>query len=424
MNTGFALKTRRQVTGRVTLPGSKSMTHRALVAAGLAGGGSTLRGALLCEDTELTMGGLRRLGVGVEPAGDLVRVTGAGAAIAAGGTGGVLDLGNSGTSYRFMLPLAALGRGAYRLQGTPRMHGRPVGALVEALRALGAEVDYLEAEGFPPVEVKARGLAGGRVRIAGDTSSQFVSALLLAGPFCKRDLEVEVTGSLVSGPYVDMTLDVMGRFGITVERRGYAFFRVQAGQTYVPRDLLVEGDVSSASYFWAAAAVTGGEIATENIDAGKTRQGDIGLLDILDAMGCDVSRGPGGVRVRGGELRGIEADLSAMPDMVPTLAAVALFARGRTAIRNVPHLRYKESDRLGAVALCWRRLGADVRELPDGLVIEGRAPLNGAVLDPQNDHRMAMSIAVVGLKVPGVVLENRECVAKSFPTFWDLWGRL
>jgi 3-phosphoshikimate 1-carboxyvinyltransferase len=274
------------------------------------------------------------------------------------------------------------------------------------------------------VLVKANGIPGGKVQIAGDQSSQFVSSLLLSGPYAENDIEIEVVGELVSKPYVDITLDVMEQFEVQVERDGYSYFRIPSDQAYRACEFNIQGDASSASYFWAAAAVTRGNVTTENIDPYTTRQGDIGFLEILERMGCHIEKGSDRVLVHGGELSGIEADMSSMPDMVPSLAAIALFSDGKTSIRNVQHLRLKESDRLHAIALEWNRLGGRVEEIEDGLIIHGGEKLSGTVLDPHDDHRIAMSLAVVGLKVPGLRIKDENCVNKSFPQFWELWDRL
>jgi 3-phosphoshikimate 1-carboxyvinyltransferase len=267
-------------------------------------------------------------------------------------------------------------------------------------------------------------MKGGKARLTGRESSQYLSSLLLAAPYAGTEVEIEVDGSIVSSPYVDLTLEVMDRFGVGVRREGYSRFTVPAGPGYRPADYQVEGDASSASYFWAAAAVTGGTMATENVFPESSRQGDMSFLDLLEKMGAHVRKEARRAVVTGRKLTGIEADMSAMPDMVPTLAALALFARGKTAIRNVAHLRHKESDRLQAVSEEWLRLGARIEELPDGLIIEGSVPLNGALCDPHNDHRLAMSLAVVGLRVPGIRIQNETCVRKSVPNFWALWDCL
>jgi 3-phosphoshikimate 1-carboxyvinyltransferase len=251
-----------------------------------------------------------------------------------------------------------------------------------------------------------------------------LSSLLLIGPCTEKGMEIEVTGELVSSPYVDITVDVMEQFGIHVERDQYRYFKIPPGQQYAPQQYTVQGDASSASYFWAAAAITGGTVTTENIFPFKTRQGDIGLLDVLARMGCRIDKQADRVTVQGGRLTGIDADMSAMPDMVPTLAATALFAEGTTHIRNVHHLRIKESDRLHAVATEWNKLGARVEETQDGLIIPGKRALSGTTVSPHDDHRIAMSLAIIGLSVPGIKISDETCVNKSFPRFWDLWDGL
>ena len=418
------VKPRSQINASVRIPGSKSVTHRALIAAGLAKGDSLLEEFLACEDTLHTVSALRALGVEISIEGQDVKVSGTGGNFSIPTGRKEIFMGNSGTSYRLLLSTVALARGEYTLTGTQRMHERPIGDLVGALNTLGVEASCIERQGFPPVSVKARGIPGGKVDIPGDKSSQFLSSLLLAGPYTEKGVEIEVTGRLVSRPYVDVTLDIMGVFGIPVNRDGYSYFKIPGTRRYRSCRFKIEGDVSTASYFWAAAAVTKGAITTENIHPITTRQGDIAFLDILEKMGCKVERETDRVVVHGGALSGIEVDMGAMPDMVPTLAAIALFAEGKTTIRNVSHLRHKESDRLHAVALEWSRLGGRAEELADGIIIYGGEGLSGAVVEPHNDHRLAMSLAVVGLKVPGIRIRDEACVNKSFPSFWSHWDSL
>ncbi|MGD8228299.1 MAG: 3-phosphoshikimate 1-carboxyvinyltransferase [Desulfobacteraceae bacterium] len=415
------LQTRSSIDATVRIPGSKSITHRALITASLASGESDLEAFLASEDTLYTVKGLQELGVEISTDGDHAKVQGTGGDFPSAGSGREIFLGNSGTSYRLLLSTIALARGEYMVTGTPRMHDRPIGDLVRALSELGVEASCSQREDFPPVSVKAKGIRGGKVEIAGDKSSQYVSSLLLVAPYAEEDVEVEVTGGLVSQPYVDVTLDVMKTFGISVERDGYRYFKVYSGQRYGPRKFKIGGDISTASYFWAAAAVTGGTIRTANIHPHTTKQGDIGLLDIMEEMGCRIEKRAESVVVQGRALSGTEVDMGSMPDMVPTLAAMALFASGRTRIRNVSHLRLKESDRLRAIATEWRRLGGRIEELADGLVIHGGGPLSGTVVDSHNDHRIAMSLAVVGLRIPGLSIRGEGCVNKSFPGFWEMW---
>jgi len=413
-----------QVMATVAIPGSKSVTHRALIAAGLAEGNSSLHEFLRCEDTLYTADALRELGVGLSPAGETVAVEGTGGMFTRAPERKKIFLGNSGTSFRLLLGVFALAQGEFLLTGTPRMHERPVGDLVAALNRLGVNAACADREGFPPVTLRAAGIHGGKVEMPGSRSSQFISSLLLAGPLAEKGIEIEVTGSLVSRPYVDLTIEVMDRFGVSLTREGYRRFVVPGAQQYQARELTIEGDVSSASYFWAAAAVTGGTVTTTNVYPHTTRQGDIAFLSLLEHMGCRIEREADRVVVRGGRLRGVEVDMGSMPDMVPTLAAVAAFAEGATLIRNVVHLRHKESDRLRTVALEWRRLGVRVDEMADGLVVNGGGRLSGAVVDPHDDHRLAMALAILGLRTPGIKIKDEQCVSKSFPDFWRLWDGL
>jgi 3-phosphoshikimate 1-carboxyvinyltransferase len=418
------IQIRSPVNATVKMPGSTSITHRALIAAGLARGVSRLKNVLICEDSRYTVNGLRELGIQITLKGDDAQILGAGGRFSNFDRTKEIFLGNSGTSFRLLLSTVALSRGEYILSGTPRMQKRPIGGLVSALSRMGVEASCPEKKGYPPVRIQSRGIAGGKVTIPGNQSSQFVSSLLLAGPYAKNAMEIEVNGQVVSRPYVDLTIEVMAHFGVSVIREDYHYYKIPLDQKYRSCRFSVEGDVSSASYFWAAAAVTGGTVTTQNIHPQTTHQGDIRFLDILEKMGCHVQCETTHVTVSGGPLCGIDVDMNTVPDMVPTLAAIALFAKGRTAIRNVPHLRHKESDRLKAVAMEWGRLGGNIHERPDGLIIQGDRKLHGTKVNTHDDHRLAMALAVVGLNVPGLIIENKGCVNKSFPRFWNLWKTL
>ncbi len=408
----------------VTIPGSKSITHRALIAAGLADGKSRLKSFLSCEDTIYTASTLQSLGVDIELYNDAAVVNGNGGIFKPASRRQEINLGNSGTSYRLLLSVAALADGQYVFTGSERMKERPIAYLVEALKGLGVDAVYMEKEGYPPVLINASGIKGGRVKIPGDISSQYISSLLLSAPYAKSELTIEIEGELVSRPYVDLTLDVMDAFGVSVGHENYQVFHVPKGQIYRAGEFVVDGDASSASYFWGAAAITGGRVRTENIHPFKNRQGDIRLLNILEEMGCRIESGNNFVTVSGSSLKGINADMGSIPDMVPTLAVIALFAEGKTVITNVSHLRHKESDRITDTANELRRIGGRVDEQEDGLIIYGGGKLTGAEIDPHNDHRLAMSFAMAGLKIPGIIIKNERCVSKSFPTFWDLWETL
>jgi 3-phosphoshikimate 1-carboxyvinyltransferase len=407
------------VNATLTLPGSKSYTHRALMAAALAAGDSLLTNALKAEDTELTAQALAQLGAGIDWQGTAIRVTGK-----EGRWRPVTQpiyLGNSGTSMRFLTALVALGEGEYVLTGTDRLCQRPLGELLEALAQVGVRTVSEKGDGCPPVRVTG-GLTGGKARLSGAISSQYLSALLFIGPLAPKGLVIEVTGELVSRPYVDLTLEVLEEFGISYYREGYRLFQLPGGQCYLPREYQIEADASSASYFWAAAALTGGRVTITNLRL-ASRQGDAAFPRVLERLGCVIESTEAGLKVTGGTLQGVEADMATMPDLVPTLAVLAAFAQGQTVITGVAHLRHKESDRLHAVATELAKMGIKARETDDGLIIRGGEP-RGAVIDTYDDHRIAMSFAVAGLKVPGVVINHPGCVAKSFPEFWEFFERL
>lgn len=404
----------------LTLPGSKSYTHRALIAAALAAGESVVTNALKAEDTELTARALTMLGADLDWQGSTLRVKGTGGLLAP--LSESIYLGNSGTSMRFLTAVAALGQGTYRLTGTPRLCERPMGELLEAMSRLGGRATSEKGDNCPPIIVQGGSLTGGKTSLSGQVSSQYLSALLLVGSLSSQGVEIEITGELVSRPYVDITLDVLTDFGISHYREAYRRFFLPGGQRYRSRHYDVEADASSASYFWAAAALTGGRLTVTNLDL-ESCQGDIDFLAVLARLGCHLTSSPEGLTVEGGPLKGIHMDMSAMPDLVPTLAVLAAYAEGETLVSGVAHLRHKESNRLAAVATELRKMGVAAEETPDGLHILGGTP-RGALIETYHDHRLAMSFAVAGLKTPGVTIQDPDCVAKSFPDFWEYFDRL
>lgn len=333
-----------------------------------------------------------------------------------------LDLRNSGTSMRFLTAAVSLGEGRYRLDGNPRMRQRPIQDLIDALRALGVRIRSESDNGCPPVVVEANGWHHQRVAVRGSVSSQFLSALLLAAPSSNRELFIELDGSLVSEPYVDMTVDMVRQFGGVITRPASTCFRVFPQAQGGPSRYLIEPDASAASYFFAAAAITGGRVTVAGLSR-RSLQGDVRFVDVLAAMGCRVEECDAGITVHGGPLRGVDVDMNAISDTVMTLAAVACFAEGPTTIRNVAHIRHKETDRLTALAAELRKLGVTVEETDDGLKLTP-APLHGARIETYDDHRMAMSLALVGLRVPGVEILNPGCVSKTYPGFWEDFQRL
>lgn len=411
----------------VRVPGSKSITNRALPLAALtsaANGACAVEGALHSEDTEVMAESLRRLGFGVEtdwPAARVVvRRPGGSAPIPAAGA--ELFVANSGTTMRFLTALVALGRGRFRLDGVARMRERPIGDLLETLRALGVRAASERDDGCPPVVVQADGLHGGDVTIRGGTSSQFLSGLLLAAPFADAQTRLTVEGPLVSVPYVTMTVAMLRQFGLTVHDNGEGRYRIPGRQRGGVSTYRVEPDASAASYFLAAAAITGGQVTVAGLPV-ESLQGDVRFAEVLGQMGCRVVRSAEGVTVGGGPLRGIDVDMNDISDTVMTLAAVACFAEGPTTIRNVGHIRHKETDRLAALAAELRKLGAAVEERADGLTLTPGS-LHGAELATYDDHRMAMSLALIGLRVPNVVILEPGCVAKTYPHFFDDLERL
>jgi 3-phosphoshikimate 1-carboxyvinyltransferase len=400
-------------------PGSKSITNRALICAALSDGQSLLIGALDSEDTRVMIEALRQLGIAVEhdPAVATIRIPGCGGRVPAQSAElSELYVANSGTTVRFLAAMLTLGHGVFRLDGSPRMRERSIEDLLAALRQLGADAVSELGNGCPPVVIRAGRLAGGRAIVAGDISSQFLSALLMAAPYASSPVQLAVQGELVSRPYLDMTLAVMASFGVSVRADERREFQIAAPQCYRARRYEIEPDASAASYFFAAAAITQGEITVEGLTQSSI-QGDVAFCECLRRMGCEVRYNADRITVVGRPLHGIEADMNAISDTVQTLGAVALFAEGATVIQRVGHIRHKETDRIRALATELRKLGAAIDERDDGLKITPGA-LRGAAIDTYDDHRMAMSMALVGLGVPGVVIRNPACTAKTYPQFF------
>lgn len=400
----------------VRVPGSKSITNRALLLAALADGVSTLDGVLSSDDTRYMATALRQLGVDVcaDEAAARVTVTGCGGAPPA--TRADLSVGNAGTAMRFLVAALCLGHGRFRIDGSARMRQRPIQDLLDALVQLGARCTA--TNGCPPVTIEADGLPGGRACVAGDKSSQFLSALLMVAPYAEEDVEIELLGELIAQPYVQLTQAVMRQFGVTLRADAdYRRVSVPRGQRYKACAYTVEADASSAHYFFAAAALTGGVVRVEGIGANSI-QGDIEFADLLAAMGAEVTRDTCSITVRGtGSLLGLDADMNRISDTAPTLAVLGAFADSPVRIRNVAHIRHQESDRIAAVTTELRRLGGRVEETADGWSIEP-APLHGGDVATYDDHRIAMSFALVGLRVPGIGIRDPACVGKTFPDFF------
>ncbi len=430
------LPARRDLDIVVRVPGSKSVTNRALLLAALADGDSILDDALAADDTLAFAAGLTELGFDVDAGGgresgggtDGAGHAGPGAAWRVRGGGGRIPAAEAavycaeaGTAARFLLAACAAGDGVYSFDAAPQLRRRPLAPLLDALRAQGAETVPAGA-GHLPLTLRAHGLRGGRLHLPGETSSQFVSAVLMAAPLAREPLELSV-GGLVSRPYVDMTLAMMAQFGVQAERDGDAVFRV-APAVYHGRRYQIEPDASTASYFFAAAAVSGGRVRVPGLRRAGGLQGDVRFLDVLEAMGCAVADETDGVVVQGPvALEGIEVDMSDISDTFMTLAALAPFAASPVTITGIANVRVKESDRIAAMEANLRALGVRTESGPDRLRVYPGAPA-GTTIDPHGDHRIAMSFAVLGLRTPGVVIEDPGCVSKTCPPFFELWQAL
>jgi 3-phosphoshikimate 1-carboxyvinyltransferase len=407
----------RRAAGTVKLPGSKSISNRVLLLAALAEGETRIANLLDSEDTSVMLAALAQLGVRI----DSSTVRGVGGPFPVKTAD--LALGNAGTAFRPLTAVLAFCGGEYRLSGVERMHERPIGDLVDALRRLGARVDYAGEQGFPPLVIHPAQIQGGAVRVRGDVSSQYLSALLMALPTRGERTSVEVEGELVSKPYVEITLSLMRRFGVEVEREGWRRFTVPAARYASPGAIRVEGDASSASYFLAAGAIGGGPVRVEGVGHASI-QGDVRFAEVLEAMGARVSMGEDWIEASGpyernGKLKPIDADLNHIPDAAMTAAVAALFAEGPSAIRNIASWRVKETDRIAAMAKELRKLGARVDEGRDFLKIAPPTKLQAATIATYDDHRMAMSFSLAALGGVRVRIDDPDCVGKTFPEYFD-----
>lgn len=431
-----------RISGTVELPGSKSLSNRILLLSALASGETRIENLLHSDDTQVMVAALRQLGVPIagEPgasnpgeSGGLT-VRGCGGALAAGsgqggsGQGGTiqLHLGNAGTAMRPLTAVLCAGEGNYELSGVPRMHERPIGDLVDGLRQLGAQVDYLGQEGYPPLRISASGLRGGTAAISGQISSQFVTALLMAAPLAREGVEIRITDQLTSVPYVKMTMGLMARFGVQVSHQDFARFHVAPGQQYhSPGRAHVEGDASSASYFLAGAAITGGQVTVRGCGS-ESLQGDARFADMLEKMGAEVRWEAEAIEVRGmgRPLRGIEADLSDLPDAAMTLAVAALFAKGPTTLRGIANWRVKETDRMAAVSTELEKLGARTEVGESHLTVHPPERPRGAAIATYDDHRMAMAFSLAACGPEPVTILDPGCVAKTFPTYFEVLASL
>lgn len=406
----------------VHVPGSKSLTNRALLIAALAKGITRITNALFSDDSSYFARALQALGFDVQ-------LDAASNEMVVAGLDGIIPvdraelyIGNAGTAARFLTAFLTLGSGEYILDGDSRMRERPIGDLIEALISLGANIETTTH--CPPVKIIASGLPGGKTKVAGNTSSQFLSALLMVAPYAKAPVEIEVTTELNSKPYVDMTIGVMQDFGVRVERWGNKRFLIQPA-AYLPlTNYQVESDASAASYFFAAPAICGGTVRVGNLSR-HSKQGDIAFLDVLQEMGCPVKEGSGFIEVAGASsLRGVDMDMRDIPDTAQTLAAIAPFAASPTRIRGIASARVKETDRIHATCTELRRLGVRVQEHQDGMTIYPCDQIQPARIETYNDHRMAMAFSLIGLRFAGLLIANPSCVSKTFPGYFEVLDTL
>ncbi len=409
---------RKPIEGTVQVPGSKSYTNRALVVAALARGRSTLTGALFSDDTWHMARALAALGVPVEPDEGASRFDVTGCSGKPPASKASVFVGNSGTSARFLAPVLALGNGVFELDGNDAMRTRPIQPLLDALVSMGVDATSVRGNGCPPIRVEAKGLEGGTVRIAGGISSQYFSALLMVAPCARRGVVLEVEGDLVSKPYIEVTAQTMGAFGVPLDVGDFTRFAVAPG-AYRGTEYVVEPDASAASYFFAAAAVTGGHVVVRGLGS-TSLQGDLGFVRLLERMGCKVVQTETQTEVFGPErLTGIEADMSNLSDTAQTLAAIAPFASGPTRVTGIGFIRRKETNRVQAVVDELQRMGIRAEEEPDGFVVHPGTP-RPADIETYDDHRMAMSFAITGLAASGIRIRNPSCVSKTFPKFFDV----
>ncbi|MGF6773365.1 3-phosphoshikimate 1-carboxyvinyltransferase [Paraburkholderia sp. GAS199] len=421
-----------RASGTVRLPGSKSISNRVLLLAALAEGETTITNLLDSDDTRVMLDALEKLGVRLKREGDTCVVTGTRGAFTARTAD--LFLGNAGTAVRPLTAALAVNGGDYRIHGVPRMHERPIGDLVDGLRQIGARIDYEENEGYPPLRIRPAQIAAeAPIRVRGDVSSQFLTSLLMTLPLLRTEsgvTTVQVDGELISKPYIEITIKLMERFGIKVERHEWHRFIVPAGQRYQsPGTIMVEGDASSASYFLAAGALGGGPLKVEGVGRASI-QGDVGFADALIKMGANLQMGDDWIEVRGvgndnGKLDPIDMDFNLIPDAAMTIAVAALFADGTTTLRNIASWRVKETDRIAAMATELRKVGAKVEEGEDYLVVTPPEKLiPNAAIDTYDDHRMAMCFSLVSLGGVPIRINDPKCVGKTFPDYFERFTAL
>lgn len=420
----LTLNPNKYISGEIILPGSKSLSNRVLLLSALSEGTTKINNLLNADDIAHMLNGLKILGVNYKLSKNntVCDIT---------GHAGVfhkkvvdLYLGNAGTAMRPLTAALCLGTGEYLLHGEPRMHERPIKDLVDSLRMTGADIKYTAEEGYPPILIKSKGLKGGKISVDGRVSSQFLTSLLMAMPLAEKDTEINVIGDLVSKPYIDITLALMKEFGVYVENNNYKKFAIKGFQKYIsPKNIFVEGDASSASYFLAAAAIKGGSVTVRGA-GNKSVQGDVKFADALKKMGALVEYGDNWIKVTRGELKGVDIDLNHIPDAAMTIATTALFAKGKTCIRNIANWRVKETDRLAAMATELRKLGAEIEEGDDYICITPPKNIKSASIDTYNDHRMAMCFSLASFGNVPITINDPGCCSKTFPDYFEKFASI
>lgn len=422
----IVLQPRKKISGEVTLPGSKSLSNRILLLAALAQGTTKVINLLDSDDVRHMLNALSLMGVDYKLSDDrtICEVSGLGGAFKCD-KALELFLGNAGTAVRPLSAALCLSEGVFTVTGEPRMYERPIGDLIDAMRVLGADVTYQKSEGYPPLVIKGRALAGGEVSIKGNISSQYLTALLMVSPLLSSDLLIKMDGELVSKPYIDITLDTMARFGVAVVNNNYESFEVKGNQTYQsPKEIMVEGDASSASYFLAAAAIAGGPVKVHGTGSASV-QGDAKFAKVLELMGAKVEYSEHWIEVTGtGSLKGVDVDLNHIPDAAMTIAVAALFAEGPTCIRNIYNWRVKETDRLSAMATELRKVGAVVDEGEDYIHITPPESIQSAAIDTYDDHRMAMCFSLASFGDVDITINDPKCTSKTYPDYFDVFSGL
>ena len=412
------------ISGELHLPGSKSLSNRLLLLSAVSKGQTEVYNILDSDDTSHMLNALNSLGIKYDISDDKTTclIEGTGGPFSAPATD--LYLGNAGTAVRPLCAVLCAGSGNHTIRGDQRMYERPIKDLVDALRQLGSNIEYLGNDGFPPLRINAHGIKGGQVSIKGNISSQYLTAMLLTSPLSQSPIQINVVGELVSKPYIDMTLSVMKKFGVNVVNNNYQSFVISGSEQYIsPKTILVEGDASSASYFMAAAAIGGGPIRLRGVGSGSI-QGDVQVTEVLHQMGAKVTMGTDWIEVERNTLSGVDLDLNHIPDAAMTIATTALFADGPTTIRNIGNWRVKETDRLSAMATELRKVGAEVIEGQDYLKITPPPKILPATIDTYNDHRIAMCFSLAALGDAPITINDPGCVSKTFPEYFELFSSL